>query len=122
MGLNMSKKEYFEGKKVALEVQGTSTINHKARRKMNIDCNFYVFLDFIIEEINKKRIPTIEAAIKKIGFDEKQLEKYLTLSFALGYLKEGENNMPINTGKWDAAFDNINKEFNDLFWKKDGNY
>lgn len=99
---------------------GLTTINHAVRVQLGLTCSEYVLMNYI-HQCHKNRTPLeVTATYRKTGFE---LEEQKTLAFALqrkGFILITEDPIPHITSKWESGFGNMEEEFENEFWKKDG--
>lgn len=109
----MGKLDNYTSK--APDIVGSTTINHAARVLMGINCSEYVMLDHIARTDAKgKQADTLSVYIAT-GFTESEAKRVFDSLVLKGFLHlVGEDFML--TDKWESAFPDLNKEFDQFFW------
>lgn len=98
---------------------GSSTINHGARVNLAMNCSEYCFMDYIYRCVKKNRIINITETFRQTGFTQEQQETLLHHLIAKGFILPIDDEIPRLTTKWESAFADLDREFEELFWKKD---
>lgn len=102
------------------EIVGITTINHAVRVELGLTCSEYVLMNYLYQCKKNSTPPDITGILRKTGF---VLEEQKVLARALerkGFILITSNPMPIFTSKWESGFSDVEKEFDEEFWKKDG--
>lgn len=102
------------------KVHGRTTINHEARMELMVNCSEYVFMDWLYREMNKGKEPDIRECYVKTGFTSKQQQVLMKGLIMKGFLTPSEAETPVMTEKWNSAFADLDKEFEQFFWVKSG--
>ena len=115
----MGKLDEYTSKSPA--ITGSTTINHAARVALGLNCSEYVLLDYLARRQEKgEGTDTITVYIRTGLHKEAQgqiIGTLMTKGFLLFDSKQGVYEV---TSKWMEAFADIEKEFDNRFWKKDG--
>jgi hypothetical protein len=99
---------------------GSTTINHAARVEMSLNCSEYVLMSYVYHCVkNNKPLESIETYIKT-GFAEDESLAIIRGLVQKGFVILRDSPIPDITSKWESAFTNIEDEFENQFWKKDG--
>lgn len=114
-------KETILNQKVGLpEITGMTTINHAARIFLELNCSEYVLMNYIYQ-CHKNRTPMeVTETYRKTGFKQ---DEQIAVAWTLqrkGFLIVSSDPIPTITSKWESAFTDLEKEFEEEFWKKDG--
>jgi hypothetical protein len=101
-------------------ITGSTTINHAARVAMGLNCSEYVMMNYTFYcAKNGKNLDAAET-YQKTGFIEQEALQIMRGLVQKGFVLMSENPIPQITTKWESAFTNIEDEFENSFWKKDG--
>ena len=114
----MSKSKFAEMKAGAPKMLGSTTINHAARVELGLNCSEYVLMDYVYRCVKKKREVDILETYLQTGFDRAQQEVLLTHLVEKGFIYPTNVTPPEVTDRWDTAFTDIEREFEELFWRK----
>lgn len=101
-------------------ILGSTTINHAARIKLGLTCSEYVLMNYIYHCVTKKREVDIMETYRQTGFEVSEQEVLLRKLIQKRFIFPENEAVPRLTGKWETAFTDIEMEFENLFWKKDG--
>lgn len=101
-------------------ILGSTTINHSARTELGLNCSEYVMMDYIYRCVKKKRAVDLRETFVQTGFTAEQQKTLLTHLIEKGFVVPKNISPPEITGKWESAFADIEREFNELFWKRNG--
>jgi len=103
------------------EIIGATTINHAARVAMGLNCSEYVLMNYIYW-CAKNNKPLLEMdTYMKTGFEVQESVPILDSLIKKGFvLISTDLSSPQITSKWESAFTNLEDEFENQFWKKDG--
>jgi hypothetical protein len=101
------------------KVHGRTTINHEARMQLMINCSEYVFMDWLHRAFqNKMKEPDVIDCYVKTGFTSDQQQRLMKSLIQKGFLSPTDNDSPTMTQKWNSAFADLDKEFDEFFWVK----
>lgn len=98
------------------EITGTSSIDHKVRVRMGLNCGEYVFLNYLDERIKEHKEYDFMKAYKATGLNKTIQDYYIENLTRKGFIKDAFSTPPVLTDKWNLAFDDTAVEF-DTFWK-----
>ena len=101
-------------------VYGSTTINHKARLDLEMNCSEYVFMSWLYNRVTKNETPEILDCFQRTGFVEKEQKFLLQKMVEKGFVLPNETDIPGITDKWQSAFADIEHEFEAYFWTKNG--
>lgn len=102
------------------DITGSTTINHAARVVLGLNCSEYVLMSYIAHCVkNQKPLESTEVYVKT-GFSEEESLAIVRGLVQKGFVMLRDSPIPDITSKWESAFINIEDEFENLFWKKDG--
>jgi hypothetical protein len=107
------------------EPNGITTINHNVRCRMQLDCNEYVLIEYIVKIRERYILYDYGLCYLATGFVPEQQEMLLRRLFNkefIAYINHPNGQKDIKpTGKWDELFfDQIERQF-DRFWTEDIN-
>ncbi len=104
-----------------VNIIGSSTINHSARVELGLNCSEYVLMDYVQRSVDHKRSLDVVETYRQTGFGIDEQTALLKTLVLKGFIFPDVADPPYLTGKWLTAFTDIEREFNELFWKLDGN-
>lgn len=111
----------FEGKiSTKVEIRGTTVINHAARVQLGLNCSEYVLMEYIVRKAEQKKELLTSDVYEHLGFSEAEQQPLIISLYKKGFVLPIEKGIPVITAKWNTAFADLHKEFEELFWKKDG--
>jgi hypothetical protein len=99
---------------------GSTTINHAMRIHLGMNCSEYVLMDYIYRCVKANRGMEITEVYQQTGFDEQSQGALLRGLVTKGFVFPEQTNPPSISAKWESGFKDIEKEFEELFWKKEG--
>jgi hypothetical protein len=102
------------------DITGSTTINHAARVQLGLNCSEYVLMSFVFHCARNNRPLITMEVYQKTGFVEEEQLQVLRGLVQKGFVLFSPNEVPQITTKWESAFTDIEDEFENLFWKKDG--
>jgi hypothetical protein len=99
-------------------INGFSTINHKLRVDLRLNCSEYVIIDYIHNRNVAGKDTTIEDCRIKTGFSEQEQKYVLGALVQKGFIMPpGEEDTHfVLTDKWTKALSTLDKEFERSFW------
>lgn len=115
----MAKSKFAEMKTEAPVIMGSSTINHASRVELGLNCSEYVLMDYVYRCVMRKREVDVLETYLQTGFDRKQQEVLLAHLVEKGFIYPKNVSPPELTDRWSSAFADIEREFEELFWRKD---
>lgn len=101
------------------EITGSSSINHKVRVKLQLNCSQYVYMQFIADSFKKNAFIDPMDVYKAIGMDVNQQNELAKELIVKTFLYLDENGVVFPTDKWSSGWPRLEVEFEE-FWKKDG--
>ena len=101
------------------EITGSSTINHKVRVKLQLNCSQYVYMQFIADSFKKNAFIDPMDVYKAIGMDVNQQNALAGELLVKAFLYTDQHGIIFPTEKWATGWPRMDVEF-DEFWKKDG--
>jgi len=114
-------KNRIEEMKVGkVNIIGSSTINHTARIELGLNCSEYVLMDYVQRSVDHKRSLDVVETYKQTGFGIDEQTALLKTLVLKGFIFPEVADPPFLTGKWLTVFTDVEREFNELFWKLDG--
>lgn len=113
----MTKLEDY--KSSAPAITGSSTINHAARVKLGLNCSEYCLLDFMSRREESKHEMDSTDVYTHLGFSTIEIQAMLRMLITKGFIRADDYKYTM-TDKWSNGFADIEKEFDNLFWRKDG--
>jgi hypothetical protein len=102
------------------DITGSTTINHVARVELGLNCSEYVLMSYVFHCAKNNKPLTVMETYQKTGFEEEAQLQVIRGLVQKGFVLFSPNEVPQVTSKWESAFTNIEDEFENLFWKKDG--
>ena len=102
------------------DITGSTTINHAARVELGLNCSEYVLMSYVFHCAKNNKPLTVMETYQKTGFEEEAQLQVIRGLVQKGFVLFSPNEVPQVTSKWESAFTNIEDEFENLFWKKDG--
>lgn len=119
----MTKLEEYRSEVPA--IIGSSTINHAARVKLGLNCSEYCFVDLIARMQDSGKHIYFDDIHAHLGFNRDESNILMKSLMAKSFIVilsgiDGRDAEFKLTSKWAEGFANIDKEFDELFWKKDG--
>jgi hypothetical protein len=96
------------------EVDGMTTINHRARIELGLNCSEFVLMNFIAACVEIKHPYDWVQAYRKTGFTKEEQEALTKRLMQKGFIAPTQP--ATMTDKWYSAFTDLEKEFN-VFWK-----
>ncbi len=103
-----------------LEINGLTTINHAVRVNLGMNCSEYVLMNYLFQCKKNGTPPEVNHVYRKTGFT---LEEQKVVARSLerkGFIAITSDPMPLFTSKWESGFPDVEKEFDQEFWRKDG--
>lgn len=113
----MTKLEEYKSQEPA--IVGSSTINHAARVKLGLNCSEYCLIDLVVRKKEKSEHFHDDDAHIYLGFNDNEVMVLVKSLIMKGFLLIQDDKYVL-TDKWANGFADIEKEFDNLFWKKDG--
>jgi hypothetical protein len=106
-------------KSKAPAIVGSTTINHAARVSLGLNCSEYAFLDHMARKQDKGEVADTLSTYIQTGFSPDNQQQILKGLILKGFIIiKGDE--CIVTSKWMDGFADIEKEFDEFFWKEDG--
>lgn len=114
----MTKLETYVSK--APVIIGSTTINHEARIRLSLNCSEYCLLDHLSRKTEKGDQADTLTIYINTGFTVKETQILLNSLVLKGFVRiESETGKYSLTTKWEEAFPDIEKEFDNIFWRTD---
>lgn len=104
----------------APSIIGSTTINHAARIELGLNCSEYVLMNYVFHCAKNSIELEITETYRKTGFTEELQLQVMNGLIMKGFVMINPNPIPQITTKWESAFTDIESEFDNLFWKKNG--
>jgi len=119
--MQKSDQKNFKDMKVGpVNILGSTTINHSARVALGLNCSEYVLMDYVYRCVQKKIPIDITDVYQKTGFRNEEQAVLLRNLVGKGFINPIDTPIPQITDKWATAFTDIQMEFEELFWKRNG--
>jgi hypothetical protein len=99
------------------DITGSSTINHRVRVKLQLNCSLYVYMQFIADSFNKNAFIDPMDVYKAIGMDVNQQNEMAKELIAKGFLYVNQQGVIFPTDKWATGWPKLEVEFEE-FWKR----
>lgn len=111
------KTEELEDFKVETPmIRGVTTINHRARVELGLNCSEFVLMNFIVAIVEAKKKYDWIQCYRMTGFTKDQQGAVAQGLIKKGFIFPEQGDPPKLTDKWYSAFTDLEKEFN-FFWK-----
>lgn len=101
-------------------VVGSTTINHAARIQLELTMAEYVLMDYISRAVRDKKSLDLTEVYIQTGMIEETQSSVLNNLVQKGFIIGEQVNPPKITDKWESAFTNMEKEFEEMFWRLNG--
>ena len=103
-------------------INGSTTINHEARVRLGLTCSEYVLMSHLANIQEKKKKHENLSFYLSTGFGPSEITALFKALIGKGFVyisnpAEGDYEV---TSKWNDGFADIEKEFDNKFWKVDG--
>jgi hypothetical protein len=102
------------------DITGSTTINHAARVELGLNCSEYVLMSHIYHCVKNQKPLDSNDAYVKTGFSEEESLAIVRGLIQKGFVMLRDSPIPDITTKWESAFTDIESEFENMFWTKDG--
>jgi hypothetical protein len=106
-------------KSKAPAIIGSSTINHAARVRLGLNCSEYVFLMYLAARQEKGEQADTLTLYIYTGFSPENQQQILKGLMLKGFILFTGDEYEV-TRKWFDGFADIEKEFEEFFWKENG--
>jgi hypothetical protein len=110
----------FDMKVEKPNIIGSTTINHAARRQLELNCSEYVLMDWIARRVETNKDTNVTSCFLQIGFTDREMEVVTRSLVAKGFILPLQTNPPTITDKWKTAFTSLESEFEEYIWKLKG--
>ena len=112
----MTKLDTYQSK--APVIIGSTTINHETRVRLGLNCSEYCLLDHLSRKEEKGDQADTLTTFINTGFTVKETQILFGALVIKGFVRI-DGNKYILTDKWAEAFPDMDKEFDNNFWRVD---